>query len=193
SSVPKEGKSTVSANLAMAIAQLGRQVLLIDADLHHPQQHHVWALTNEVGLSEVIVSQAELKKAVIRVMPNLDVLPSGVIPPNSLALLDSKRMNSLIKDFSKTYDFIIVDTPPLLLVADALTLGKISDGILLVSRPGVIDKVSASAAKELLGQSNQNVLGLVVNGVRLENEPDSYFHHAKAYSESNTKQPQTSL
>ena len=193
SSVPKEGKSTVSANLAIAIAQLGRQVLLIDADLHHPQQHHVWELTNEVGLSEVIVSHAELKKAVIRVKPNLDVLPSGVIPPNSLALLDSKRMNSLIKDFSKNYDFIIVDTPPLLLVADALTLGKISDGILLVSRPGVIDKVSAKAAKELLEQSNQNVLGLVINGVRIENEPDSYFHHAKAYSESHTKQPQTSL
>jgi succinoglycan biosynthesis transport protein ExoP len=193
SSVPKEGKSTVSANLAMAIAQLGRQVLLIDADLHHPQQHHVWELTNEVGLSEVIVSHAELKKAVIRVKPNLDILPSGVIPPNSLALLDSKRMNSLIKDFSKTYDFIIVDTPPLLLVADALTLGKISDGILLVSRPGVIDKVSAKAAKELLEQSNQNVLGLVINGVRIENEPDSYFHHAKAYSESENKQTQTSL
>lgn len=192
SSAPKEGKSTVSTNLAVAIAQLGNQVLLIDADLHHPQQHHIWDLTNEAGLSEVIVNKAELKKAVKRVMPNLDVLPSGVIPPNSLALLDSKRMNSLIQDFSKKYDFVIIDTSPLLLVADAMTLAKMSDGILLVSRPGVIDKVTAKAAKELLGQSNQNVLGLVVNGVRIENEPDSYFHHAKAYSESETKQSQTS-
>jgi succinoglycan biosynthesis transport protein ExoP len=193
SSAPKEGKSTVSTNLAVAIAQLGSQVLLIDADLHHPQQHHIWDLTNQVGLSEVIVNKAELKQAVKTVMPNLDVLPSGVIPPNSLALLDSKRMNSLIEDFSQTYDFIIVDTSPLLLVADALTLAKMSDGILLVSRPGVIDKVSAKAAKERLDQSNQNVLGLVVNGVRIENEPDSYFHHAKAYSESETKQHQTTL
>jgi capsular exopolysaccharide synthesis family protein len=183
SSVPKEGKSTVSSNLAAAIAQLGSRVLLIDADLHHPQQHHIWELTNEVGLSEVIVGQAELKKAVKQVLPNLDVLPSGVIPPNSLALLGSKRMNSLIDDFSKTYDFVIVDTSPLLLVADALTLSKMSDGILLVARPGVTDSASAKAAKEALDQSSQNVLGLVINGVIVENEPDSYFHHAKAYSD----------
>jgi polysaccharide biosynthesis transport protein len=187
SSVPKEGKSTISTNLAVAIAQLGSRVLLIDADLHHPQQHHIWDLTNEVGLSESIVGQAELKKALKQVMPNLDVLPSGVIPPNSLALLGSKRMNSLIEDFSNTYDFVIVDTSPLLLVADALTLGKMSDGILLVVRPGVIDRVSANAARELIEQSGQNVLGLVVNGVMIENEPDSYFHHARAYSETNTK------
>jgi capsular exopolysaccharide synthesis family protein len=193
SSVPKEGKSTVSTNLAVAIAQLGNQVLLIDADLHHPQQHHIWDLTNEVGLSEVIVNQAELKKAVKHVMPNLDILPSGVIPPNSLALLGSKRMNSLVEDFSQTYDFVIVDTSPLLLVADALTLSKMSDGILLVTRPGVIDKVSAKAAKERLEQSGQNVLGLVVNGVMSENEPDSYFHHAKAYSEGDTKQSISSI
>lgn len=191
SSVPKEGKSTVSTNLAVAIAQLGRQVLLIDADLHHPQQHHIWDLTNEVGLSEIIVSQAELKKAVKSVMPNLDVLPSGVIPPNSLALLGSNRMNSLIEEFSKIYEFVIIDTSPLLLVADALTLSKMSDGILLVARPGVIDKVSANAARERLEQSVQKVLGLVVNGVMVENEPDSYFHHAKAYKDGNETSPKT--
>jgi capsular exopolysaccharide synthesis family protein len=193
SSVPKEGKSTVSTNLAAAIAQLGSRVLLIDADLHHPQQHHIWDLTNEVGLSEVIVGQAEVKKAVKQVMPNLDVLPSGVIPPNSLALLGSKRMNSLIKDFSKTYDFVIVDTSPLLLVADALTLAKMSDGILLVARPGVIDRVSANAAKERLEQAGQKVLGLVVNGVMVENEPDSYFHHAKAYNDGDNKTSLTGI
>jgi capsular exopolysaccharide synthesis family protein len=193
SSVPKEGKSTVSTNLAVAIAQLGSRVLLLDADLHDPQQHHIWELTNEVGLSEIIVGQADLKKAVKQVMPNLDVLPSGVIPPNSLALLGSKRMKSLIDDFSKTYDFVIVDTSPLLLVADALTLSKMSDGILLVARPGVIDRVSANAARELLEQSDQNVLGLVINGVIVENEPDSYFHHAKAYTDGDTKPSLTSI
>ncbi|MGQ4648018.1 polysaccharide biosynthesis tyrosine autokinase [Lyngbya aestuarii] len=193
SSVPKEGKSTVSANLAMAIAQLGSRVLLIDADLHHPQQHHIWELTNEVGLSEAIVGRAELNKSVKRVTDNLDVLPSGVVPPNSLALLDSKRMNSLIEDFSKAYDLVIIDTSPLLLVADALTLGKMSDGILLVVRPGVIDTVSANATRERLIQSGQNVLGLVINGVIVENEPDSYFHHAKSYSDKVAKQPITSV
>lgn len=183
SSVSKEGKSTVSANLAVAMAQLGRRVLLIDADMHHPAQHHIFNLTNAAGLSDVIVGQTDVNSAVKEVMTNLDVLPSGVIPPNPLALLDSKRMASLIKDFSEAYNFVIIDTPPLVLVADALTLGKIADGVLLVARPGVVDTVSASASKGFLVQSAQNVLGLVVNGIFVENEPDSYFHHAKSYNE----------
>jgi capsular exopolysaccharide synthesis family protein len=181
SSVPKEGKSTVSANLAIAMAKLGRRVLLIDADMRHPMQHHIWDLANAVGLSDVIVNQAEFKMAVREVMDNLDVLPSGVIPPDSLALLKSNRMVALIEEFSKKYNFVIFDTPPLVLVADALTLGKMTDGMLLVSRPGVIDRVSAGASKGFLVQSNQKVLGLVVNGVNVQNEPDSYFHHAKTY------------
>ncbi|NEP56938.1 MAG: polysaccharide biosynthesis tyrosine autokinase [Symploca sp. SIO2G7] len=181
SSVSKEGKSTVSANLAIAMAQLGRRVLLIDADLRHPLQHHIWGLINTQGLSEVIVNRTEFESAVKEVMDNLDVLPSGVIPPNSLALLNSKRMASLIKEFSGTYDFVIFDTPPLVLTADAITLGKMTDGILLLARPGVIDRVSATASKEFLVRSGQKVLGLVVNGVSVEAEPDSYFHHAKTY------------
>lgn len=182
SSVPKEGKSTVSANLAAAMAQLGRRVLLVDADMRHPLQHHIWDLTNVAGLSDVIVGQAEFNAAVTEGMPNLDVLTAGVIPPNPLALLDSKRMAALIEHFSTTYDFIIIDAPPLVLGADALTLGKMTDGILLVARPGVLSYTGTAAAKEALERSGQKVLGLVVNGVILENESDSYFYYAKEYS-----------
>lgn len=182
SSVPKEGKSTVSANLAAAMAQLGRRVLLVDADMRHPLQHHIWELTNAAGLSDVIVGQAEFELAVKEVMPKLDVLSAGVIPPNPMALLDSKRMASLIDNFSENYDFVIIDAPPLVLAADAVTLGKMTDGVLLVTRPGVVDSTSAATAKESLERSGQNVLGLVVNGVILENESDSYFYYAKAYS-----------
>ena len=183
SSVPKEGKSTVSANLAAAMAQLGRRVLLVDADMRHPLQHHIWELTNAAGLSDVIVGQAEFNSAVKEVMPKLDVLSAGVIPPNPMALLDSKRMASLIDNFSEKYDFVIIDAPPLVLAADAVTLGKMTDGVLLITRPGVVDSTSAATAKESLERSGQNVLGLVVNGVILENESDSYFYYAKAYSE----------
>jgi len=183
SSVPKEGKSTVSANLAAAIAQLGRRVLLVDADMRHPLQHHIWELTNAAGLSDVIVGQAEFDSVVKEVMPKLDVLSAGVIPPNPMALLDSKRMASLIDNFSEKYDFVIIDAPPLVLAADAVTLGKMTDGVLLITRPGVVDSTSAATAKESLERSGQNVLGLVVNGVILENESDSYFYYAKAYSE----------
>ena len=181
SSVAQEGKSTVSANLAIAIAQVGRRVLLVDADMRHPMQHHIWDLANTVGLSEVIVHQTQFEFAVREVMDNLDVLPSGVIPPNSLALLNSQRMASLVEYFSQKYDFVIFDTPPLVLTADAITLGKMTDGILLVARPKIIDRVSGIASKEFLQRSGQQVLGLVINGVSVGGEPDSYFHHAQAY------------
>ncbi|MGF1493519.1 MAG: GumC family protein [Microcoleaceae cyanobacterium] len=185
SSVANEGKSTVSANLAAAMAQLGSRVLLIDADLRHPRQHHLWDLMNQInpqGLSDVIAGQVEWEKVVRTVFPNLDVLPSGAIPPNSIALLGSRRMNSLIKEFKSVYDFIIFDTPALLLFADALTLGKSSDGVMLVTRPGTIDTASATAARDLLTKSGQVVLGLVANGVKVDHEPQSYFHHAKFYT-----------
>lgn len=180
SSVPGEGKSTVSANLAVAKAELGHRVLLVDGDMRRPMQHHIWGLTNAEGLSDAIVGQVELNAAVKKVMPNLDVLTAGVIPPNPLALLDSKRMASLIAD-SQTYDFVIFDAPPLVVAADALTLGKMTDGVLLVARPGVVDSGSAATAKDSLERSEQKVLGLVVNGVIPENESDSYFYFSKEY------------
>ncbi|WGV27778.1 GumC family protein [Halotia branconii] len=184
SAVPKEGKSTVSANLAAAIAQLGRRVLLIDADMRVPSQHHIWELTNIAGLSEILVGQSKFDMAVNKVMDNLDVLTAGVRPPNPLALLDSKRMATLIEDFSSKYDFIIIDAPPALLTADALALSQMSDGILLVSRPGVIDSSSALAVQEMLNRANHNVLGLVVNGIIDKNESSNYFYHSSKYFNS---------
>ncbi len=179
SSVAKEGKSTIAANLAAAAAQVGRNVLLVDADMRYPQQHHIWDLMNAGGLSNVIVGQQELSTVIQSVMPGLDVLPSGVIPPNPVALLDSKRMASLVETFSQTYDLVILDTPPLVGIADAAILGKMSDGILIAVRPGVVDSISARATKEFLLQSNQPVLGLVANGVVMDKDREGYFYHQR--------------
>lgn len=176
SSVPQEGKSTVSANLAAVMAQLGRRVLLIDADMHCPIQHHVWNLTNDIGLSNMLVEQTKPERSIRQIMPNLDILTSGVVPPNSIALLDSQRMAGLIQEFSQNYDFVIIDTPPLTRATDAIILGKMADGILLVVRPQWLDVGSAIFAKGLLTQSGQNVLGQVVNGVIVNNEPHSQYY-----------------
>jgi capsular exopolysaccharide synthesis family protein len=183
SSVQKEGKSTIAANLAATMAQLGRRTLLIDTDLHHPSQHHIWNLTNEAGLSHVIVGQTEAREAVIPVLENLDVMTAGVIPPNPLALLDSKRIAALIESFKRQYDYVIIDAPPLVVEAEALTLGKVADGMLLVVRPGVVDFASAAMAKELLQQSSQNILGMVINSALLENEKQRSYYESDQYGQ----------
>ena len=178
SSTDREGKSEVSANLAFSLTQVGHRVLLVDADLRRPVQHHIWGLTNQVGLSNIIIDQVERNTAILEVAPNLSVLPSGAIPPSPMTLLDSKRMAALMSEFSRAYDYVIFDTPPLAGKADAAILGKLADGLILVTRPGIVTSNSANAAKEFLTQSNQNVLGIVINDVNVKNEPDSYFYYA---------------
>jgi polysaccharide biosynthesis transport protein len=168
SSVPREGKSTVAANLAIVIAQMENKVLLVDGDLHHPVQHQIWELTNNQGLSNLILEENQINTVVKTVMNNLDVLTAGVLPPSPASLLDSKRMACLIQSFADNYDFVIIDAPSLTVAADAATLGQMTDGVLLVVRPGVVDSVQAAVACEILEKSGQNVLGQVVNAVGIE-------------------------
>lgn len=189
SSVPREGKSEVSANLAATMAQSGRRTLLVDADMRNPVQHHVWGLLNTVGLSNVIVDQSDVGSAIQTVMPNLDVLPAGVIPPNPVALLDSRKMAALVDQFNESYDFVIFDMPPLAGTVDAAVMGKMVDGLLMVVRPGVVNALSANAAKEFLRQTGQTVLGMVVNGIDTRNEPDSYFYYAGNHLEQTAEAP----
>lgn len=189
SSVPGEGKSEVSANLAAAIAQVGRRVLLIDADMRSPSQHHLWGVMNSVGLSNVIVGQEEFSQAVQPITNRLSVLTAGVVPPNPLALIDSERMAALIAMFADRYDYIIFDTPPLAGMADAAVLGKMVDGVLLVVQPGVVNSASANAAKSLLARSGPNVLGIVANGVNLKQEDSSYFYYTNDQSYREAEAP----
>ncbi|KST65149.1 GumC family protein [Mastigocoleus testarum] len=193
SSVSREGKSEVAANLALTISSLGRRVLLVDADMRHPIQHHTWGLTNAIGLSNVIVDHVDINAAVTEVTSNLDVLSSGVLPPNPIALLDSQRMATLLSNFTQKYDLVIFDTPAVVGTADAAILSDLTDGILLVVRPGVVDLDSANAAKDYLTQSNQKVLGIVINGVNLKSEPNSNLYYTKEAIDSATTLNEASL
>jgi succinoglycan biosynthesis transport protein ExoP len=181
SSIPQEGKSTVTANLALSMAQRGQKVLLVDADLRRPQQHNVSNLSNQVGLSNVLVGETEYQAAIKQVANNLDVLTAGIAPPNPIALLDSQAMASLVEQFAADYDFVMIDTPPLMAASEALILGKMADGVVLVVRPGLADSVGVNIAKERLEQSGQNVLGIVVNGITADNEPHSYYYSPEKY------------
>lgn len=162
SSVPGEGKSTICANLAVTIAQLGQQVLLIDADLPDPFQHEIWRIPNQVGLSNLINDRAEMKNAIAEVMVNLKVITSGTTPTNSTALLHSPELSELLDKLSVYYDLVIIDAPCLKVSTDALMLGKMADGILLVTRLEVADFTNANLAKEFLQKTGQNVIGQVV-------------------------------
>lgn len=186
SAIVGEGKSVVSANLAMAKAQLGHRVLLVDADMRCPRQHQIWDVINDRGLSNVIVEHCALESVVKPLADNLDLLTAGVIPPNPTALLDSQRMEHLIEQFSQSYDFVVIDTPALNIAVDVHILGRLSHGILMVSRPGILDMGNALIARESLAQLGGLVLGQVINGVTPENEPYSYPYFTRTYAEQNS-------
>lgn len=135
SSASQEGKSTVAANLAAAMAQVGNKVLLVDANLHNPIQHRVWDIYNDSGLTNVIAEQLDPRTSMEEVMPNLDLLTSGAIAPSPATLLDSQRMRMLMDYWSERYDFVIFDTPSIDFTADAPIMGRMADGVLLVVRP----------------------------------------------------------
>jgi capsular exopolysaccharide synthesis family protein len=179
SSVAGEGKSEVSANLAAILAQSGKRVLLVDADMRQPMQHHLWGLINGGGLSNVIVGEDEFSRCHHQVTKYLSVLSAGVQPPSPSALIDSGRMNTLIQNLLPSYDYIIFDTPPLAGTPDAAVLGKMVDGVLLVARPRVVDSASATAAKSLLERSEANILGIIANAVNVKQEPESYFYYSE--------------
>ena len=185
SSVPQEGKSSVSANLAVARANCGQRILLVDADMRRPTQHHVWEISNQTGLSNIISDKIDWKECVQNVMPNLDVLASGSVPNNPIALLDSDSMRTFIDDVSQHYDQIIFDTPPIIGIADTKIIGRLVDGFLFVVRPGVVDYGSASAAKKMLDSTGQKVLGVVVNGADMSREP--YYYNSYYYAEKGSE------
>jgi polysaccharide biosynthesis transport protein len=181
SSLPREGKSTVAANLALVTAELGRKVLLVDGDMRKPSQHRIWRQNPDVGLSNVLTNQSKQEEAIIEVEPNLYLLTAGTPPPNPVALIDSSQMGILIGEWTKTYDLVIIDAPPLTVAADATLLSKKASGIVFVMRPNVVDKDAALQSQEILEQSEQNVLGMVLNGIPMESKKynDYYYQGTK--------------
>ncbi|PSP18625.1 MAG: hypothetical protein BRC58_03210 [Cyanobacteria bacterium QS_8_64_29] len=177
SSVPGEGKSTLVANLGLALAEVGQHVLIVDADLRNPSQHGIWEYANAVGLSNLLVGESSLEQACHPASEGLDLLTAGQVPPNPVALLDSQRLATLLQQWRQAYDYVLLDVPPLQAATDAVIVGKLTDGTLLVVRPGVAECDAVEASRDTLARLQQPVVGMVANGVNPRNERSSYYHY----------------
>ncbi|MFX3632353.1 MAG: CpsD/CapB family tyrosine-protein kinase [Candidatus Pristimantibacillus sp.] len=159
-----EGKSTVICNLAIAYAQEGKRVLLIDADLRKPSIHRIFNQTNRLGLSNILSSQNSLQEVVKETfVENLDLITSGPTPPHPAEMLGSMKMKSLLEELRESYDMVLFDTPPILAVTDGLIVSSLCDGVVIVIHSGKVKKVHVRKAKEKLDYVQANIIGAVFN------------------------------
>jgi polysaccharide biosynthesis transport protein len=167
---PGEGKTSTSCGIAASFAAAGERVVIIDADLRHPDVHHHFAVENTVGLSEVLAGRAPLAEAVApHVLPSgdrLHVLPTGRTVQRPAELLGSDRMARVVEALGREADLVIVDSPPVLPVADTLALANLSGGVLLVAEVQRTSYAELERAKEMLTRNRSRILGVVLNKQR---------------------------
>lgn len=164
SAVASEGKSATATNLAVVMAQLGRRVLIIDADLRKPRLHEVFQVSNRAGLVSCLTGNADFETIISRTsVPQLFVIPAGPNPPNPSELLASDRMQELVRAARSRFDFVVIDTPPILPVTDAALVGTLVDGVTLCLRAGKVTRDEARSCLDRLQLAGIKVLGVVLN------------------------------
>lgn len=179
SSVPSEGKSLTAANLAVAFAQAGQRVLLVDADLRRPSAHKLFGLGRTwSGLTTLLASGAALGDVVQETpVEGLHLLPCGPIPPNPAEVLGSGRMGEFLAQAKAAYDLVVLDTPPVLAVADPCVLAPKVDGVALVVRLGHVGHPQAKRAKAALESVGARILGVILDGVGGAGSGDYYYYY----------------
>lgn len=184
---PGEGKSTSTANLAVAFAQEGRNVLIIDGDLRRPVQHKIFGLPNIQGLTNVLVTGRSLQEAVQETSePRLHLLTSGPLPPNPAELVGSNSLKRLLQEAKSSYDLVILDSPPVTMVTDATILASFLDGTILIISANQTTRDMAQKAKKLLTGVNAKILGVILNKVS-SNSRDYYYYYQYKYEDSGNK------
>ncbi len=183
SASPREGKTFTAVSLAITLAQSGKRVLLIDADLRRPRIHKVFRVRPPVGLTSVLIGEATLEEStLVTEVPNLSLLPCGPLPPNPAELLHSQRCLDLIATLRGQYDRIIFDTPPVTAVTDALALSSQLDGVVMVLRTRQTRRDQAMMVLRQFNSLGAKIIGCVLNAVDLRDDAPSYYYGHYDYS-----------
>ncbi len=183
SASPREGKTTTAINLGIIMAQAGPRVLIVDADFRRPSLHHVFGFQPNghgplKGLSNVIVGNAKLAEVVLPTgFDGVAFIPAGIVPPNPSELLGSQRMKQVMAELAEQADYVLIDTPPVLLYADAAILSPLADGVLYVVRSGPQDKAAQRRVHKQLEQAKARILGVVFNDAEVEEAAGSYHYY----------------
>jgi succinoglycan biosynthesis transport protein ExoP len=185
---PEDGKTTVVANLGSVIAQGGRRVVLVDSDLRRPRLHKLLDVRNRDGLSNLFIQLQDHLDGFVKPteIPGLHVLTSGNLPPNPSELLGSDRMSDILRQLTGQYDTVILDAPPMFVVTDALAMAPSVDGVLVVIKPSITKRASLKQLFEQLHQVNANVIGVVINDVKITRSR-YYNYHMYYYSQKYAK------
>ena len=189
STSPRDGKSTVASNLAVVMAQAGNRVALVDADLRKPIQHKIFDVDNRQGLTSVLLREVEAEKAMHNgLVENLHVLTSGPIPPNPAEILGSERARQVLQQLLDEYDYVFIDSPPILAVTDSAILSTIVDGVVLVVNYAVTRNELAREAVEQFKKANARIIGVVLNQVKMESSDyKNYYYYYYHYGDEHTE------
>ncbi|CAA9556755.1 Capsular polysaccharide synthesis enzyme CpsD, exopolysaccharide synthesis [uncultured Synechococcales cyanobacterium] len=191
STIPGEGKSTITYNLGVVLAELGLRVIVIDAELRKPTLHKFLQLPNHIGLTTAITTDRPWQQAVHSSgLENLDILTSGPLRPNPITLLNSAKMHHILRECSQTYDYVLIDTPPVVGLADARSLISKVDATILVAGIGRTTRPMVSRAAEILQASGSDLAGLVVNFMNRSDGGSFYRYYSSYYDEPVPELPQ---
>jgi capsular exopolysaccharide synthesis family protein len=170
SAAQSDGKSALVANLAVTFAQAGNKTILVDCDLRRPSQHEIWSVSNQRGLTTMMLDETAMSTPPLAdtSVENLQILPTGPLPPNPADLLSSQRMNSVIGVLKARANYVLFDSPPVLAATDAALLGSKLDGVLLVVRAGHTRREQAARARQALERVHVRILGAVLSNAPRE-------------------------
>ncbi len=176
STAVSDGKSSVIANLAVTFAQGGNTTILVDGDLRRPSQHEIWGISNDRGLTTMMLEESAMSSPPLHTtsVENLQILPSGPLPPNPADVLSSQRMTSVIGVLKARANYVLFDSPPVLAATDAALLASKLDGVLLVVRAGHTRREQAARARQALERVHVRIVGAVLSNAPRENAGGYY-------------------